>query len=53
MPKLAMNEEFDRQLAARIESDHEMALLMNDALTVSRQIKQLRLNASALPMKKN
>jgi hypothetical protein len=26
-----MNEEFDRQLAARIESDHEMALLMNDA----------------------
>ncbi|HCT8003789.1 TPA: hypothetical protein OT873_004888 [Klebsiella pneumoniae] len=28
---LAMNEEFDRQLAARIESDHEMDLLMNDA----------------------
>ena len=28
---LAMNEEFDRQLAARIVSDHEMALLMNDA----------------------
>lgn len=28
---LAMNEEFDRQLAARIESDHEMALMMNDA----------------------
>lgn len=28
---LAMNEEFDRQMAARIESDHEMALLMNDA----------------------
>lgn len=28
---LAMNEEFDRQLAARIESGHEMALLMNDA----------------------
>lgn len=28
---LAMNEEFDRQLAARIESDHEIALLMNDA----------------------
>lgn len=28
---LAMNEEFDRQLAARIESDHEMALLMIDA----------------------
>ncbi|HDO7074952.1 hypothetical protein [Klebsiella pneumoniae] len=28
---LAMNEYFDRQLAARIESDHEMALLMNDA----------------------
>ncbi|EMY3089082.1 hypothetical protein AAIL13_004114 [Raoultella ornithinolytica] len=29
---LVMNEEFDRQLASRIESDHEMALLMNDAL---------------------
>lgn len=28
---LVMNEEFDRQMAARIESDHEMALLMNDA----------------------
>ncbi|WP_436921303.1 hypothetical protein [Klebsiella pneumoniae] len=28
---LAMNEEFNQQLAARIESDHEMALLMNDA----------------------
>ncbi|HBQ5685552.1 TPA: hypothetical protein L7592_003258 [Klebsiella pneumoniae subsp. pneumoniae] len=28
---MAMNEEFDHQLAARIESDHEMALLMNDA----------------------
>ncbi|HBQ5641999.1 TPA: hypothetical protein L7572_002047 [Klebsiella variicola] len=28
---LAMNEEFDRKLAARIESDHEIALLMNDA----------------------
>lgn len=28
---LSMNEDFDRQLAARIESDHEMALLMNDA----------------------
>ncbi|EMK1793340.1 hypothetical protein V8N83_003992 [Klebsiella variicola] len=28
---LVMNDEFDRQLAARIESDHEMALLMNDA----------------------
>ncbi|QFH40025.1 hypothetical protein FR751_08010 [Klebsiella pneumoniae] len=28
---LVMNEEFDRQLAALIESDHEMALLMNDA----------------------
>ena len=28
---LVMNEDFDRQMAARIESDHEMALLMNDA----------------------
>ncbi|WP_270841169.1 hypothetical protein [Enterobacter kobei] len=27
---LGMNEEFDRQLAAQIEADHEMALLMND-----------------------
>lgn len=26
---LAMNEDFDRKLAARIESDHEMALLMD------------------------
>ncbi|HCR9749485.1 TPA: hypothetical protein OPR08_001678 [Citrobacter koseri] len=28
---LEMNEEFDRQRAAQIEADHEMALLMNDA----------------------
>lgn len=28
---LVMNEEFDRQLAAKIEADHEIALLMNDA----------------------
>ena len=28
---LEMNDEFDRQLAARIAADHEMALLMNDA----------------------
>ncbi|WP_137962911.1 hypothetical protein [Klebsiella variicola] len=28
---LVMNDDFDRRLAARIESDHEMALLMNDA----------------------
>lgn len=28
---LVMNEDFDRQMAARIESDHEIALLMNDA----------------------
>ncbi|MGU3413734.1 hypothetical protein ACLBW0_08470 [Enterobacteriaceae bacterium C34A] len=28
---LEMNEEFDRQRAARFEADHEMALLMNDA----------------------
>lgn len=28
---LEMNIKFDRQLAARIESDHEIALLMNDA----------------------
>ncbi|HHO0554691.1 TPA: hypothetical protein ACRSB2_000633 [Klebsiella quasipneumoniae] len=36
---LAMNEEFDRQLAARIESDHEMALLMNDAFDRERADK--------------
>lgn len=29
---LEMNEEFDRQHAAQIEADHEMALLMNDKL---------------------
>ncbi|ENI8005184.1 hypothetical protein K6636_22550 [Escherichia coli] len=28
---LEMNEDFDRQRAAQIEADHEMALLMNDA----------------------
>ncbi|HDU4634396.1 TPA: hypothetical protein RFT76_000857 [Klebsiella pneumoniae subsp. pneumoniae] len=36
---LVMNEEFDRQLAARIESDHEMALLMNDAFDRERADK--------------
>jgi hypothetical protein len=34
---LVMNEEFDRQLAARIEADHEMALLMNDAFDRDRE----------------
>ena len=34
---LMMNEEFDRQLAARIEADHEMALLMNDAFNRDRE----------------
>ncbi|MBA0894722.1 hypothetical protein CPA41_23025 [Klebsiella pneumoniae subsp. pneumoniae] len=29
---LAMNEEFDQELAAKFETDHEMALLMNDAI---------------------
>ncbi|MEQ4969573.1 hypothetical protein [Klebsiella pneumoniae] len=37
---LAMNEEFDRQLEARIESDHEMALLMNDAFDRERAEKK-------------
>ena len=37
---LAMNEEFDRQLAARIESDHEMALLMNDAFDRELAVKK-------------
>ncbi|WP_275150722.1 hypothetical protein [Citrobacter koseri] len=34
---LEMNEEFDRQLAARIEADHEMALLMNDKFDRDRE----------------
>ncbi|HEG1755433.1 hypothetical protein UXP21_03585 [Enterobacter kobei] len=34
---LEMNEEFDRQLAAQIESDHEMALLMNDKFDRDRE----------------
>ncbi|MCK6860885.1 hypothetical protein [Enterobacter bugandensis] len=32
-----MNEEFDRQLAAKIEADHEMALLMNDKFDRERE----------------
>lgn len=34
---LGMNEEFDRQLAAQIESDHEMALLMNEKFDRDRE----------------
>lgn len=34
---LEMNEEFDRQLAAQIESDHEMALLMNEKFDRDRE----------------
>ncbi|EPT9065042.1 hypothetical protein ACVTKE_000825 [Enterobacter asburiae] len=34
---LVMNEEFDNQLAARIEADHEMALLMNDKFDRDRE----------------
>ena len=34
---LGMNEEFDRQRAAQIEADHEMALLMNDKLDRDRE----------------
>ena len=34
---LEMNDEFDRQLAARIAADHEMALLMNDAFDRERE----------------
>lgn len=34
---LVMNEEFDSQLAARIEADHEMALLMNDKFDRDRE----------------
>ncbi|ENZ8352827.1 TPA: hypothetical protein MDT90_002714 [Klebsiella pneumoniae] len=43
---LAMNEEFDRQLAARIESDHEMALLMNDAFDREQAEKKAEEQAS-------
>ncbi|MCY2161666.1 hypothetical protein OW894_24795 [Klebsiella pneumoniae] len=43
---LAMNEEFDRQLAARIESDHEMALLMNDAF--DRELAEKKADAERL-----
>ncbi|MHA0939396.1 hypothetical protein [Enterobacter kobei] len=43
---LEMNEEFDRQLAAQIESDHEMALLMNDAFDRDRE-EQRRLAEQA------
>jgi hypothetical protein len=43
---LVMNEEFDRQLAARIEADHEMALLMNDAFDRDRE-EQRRLAEQA------
>lgn len=49
---LAMNEEFDRQLAARIESDHEMALLMNDAFDREQAEKKQKPSANALPAKK-
>lgn len=34
---LAMNAEFDRQRAAKIESDHEMALLMNEKIDRERE----------------
>lgn len=34
---LGMNDEFNRQLAARIAADHEMALLMNDAFDRKRE----------------
>ncbi|WP_130982682.1 hypothetical protein [Klebsiella pneumoniae] len=43
---LAMNDEFDRQLAARIESDHEMALLMNDAFDREQAEKKAEEQAS-------
>lgn len=37
---LAINAEFDRQLAARREAEHEMALLMNDAFDRDREEKR-------------
>lgn len=43
---LEMNEEFDRQLAAKIEADHEMAMLMNDAFDRERE-EQRRLAEQA------
>lgn len=39
---LAMNEDFDRQLAAQIETDHEMALLMNDAFDRDREEQRIQ-----------
>lgn len=49
---LAMNEEFDRQLAARIESDHEMALLMNDAFDREQADKAAEAERQRIAMKK-
>ncbi|HFL4765540.1 TPA: hypothetical protein ACG33R_001166 [Escherichia coli] len=43
---LEMNDQFDRQLAARIAADHEMALLMNDAFDHERE-EQRRLAEQA------
>jgi len=43
---LVMNAEFDRQLAARREADHEMALLMNDKFDRDRE-EQRRLAEQA------
>lgn len=43
---LEMNEEFDLQLATRREADHEMALLMNDAIDRDRE-EQRRLAEQA------
>ncbi|HEO1690073.1 TPA: hypothetical protein VAK94_002350 [Citrobacter freundii] len=43
---LEMNEEFDRQLAAQIEADHEMALLMNKDIDRERE-EQRRLAEQA------
>lgn len=43
---LAMNAEFDRQLAAQIESDHEIAMLMNEKFDRERE-EQRRLAEQA------
>jgi hypothetical protein len=43
---LVMNEEFDSQLAAQFEADHEMALLMNDKFDRDRE-EQRRLAEQA------
>lgn len=50
---LEMNIKFDQERAAKFEADHEMALLMNENMTVKQKRKLKKPNASALLMKKS